>query len=149
MNDIKLNKVKVSYKNEEKLSERLTMENITDSIKIFMQIFDEDTMDLKESVKVLFLNSANHVLSYMDLSEGGTLSAEIDVKLILQGALTDNASKIILCHNHPSGDVTPSIEDIKVTSKIKNACDMMNIQLLDHVIITSEHYFSFLKGGLM
>ena len=145
-----VSEVKLSYKSKVKASERPKVLNSKASFDILLKSFDHDTIELRETMKMLLLNRANKVLGVMDVSNGGTAGTVIDVKLIMQCALLSNASSIILCHNHPSGNLTPSTEDNNMTRKIKNACDIMSINLLDHIIITSEEkYYSYADEGMI
>ena len=73
----------------------------------------------------------------------------MDIKVVFQTALKSNASSILLCHNHPSGNLKPSEQDIKITKSIKEAGKLMEIALLDHLIITDEGFFSFADEGMM
>ena len=145
----KISEAKVVYKNKVKPSERLTISTSKDCYKAFLTVFNEDTIELKESMKALFLNNANQALAFITISDGGTDSTPMDIRQIMQCALLVNAKRLILCHNHPSGDVTPSIEDIAVTYNVRKACDVMGIELIEHLIISSDDYFSFVGKGLM
>lgn len=100
----------------------------------------------QEKVKVLILNSKNVVLKTQDVSLGGSNSASIEPKDVLAEAIKMQAPKIILVHNHPSGDVKPSKGDYKVTDRIYEAAQLMGIQLLDHIIIGDGTYQSLLLG---
>lgn len=94
------------------------------------------------------LNRSNAVLGILSISKGGISGTVTDVRLIFQGALKTNASGIIVCHNHPSGNANPSESDRKITQKIKEAGNLMDIQLLDHIIILPvEGYYSFADDG--
>ena len=145
-----VSEVKLTYKSKVKASERPKVMNSKASFDILLKSFDSDTIELRETMKMLLLNRANKVLGVMDVSNGGTSATVVDVKLIMQCALLGNADGIILCHNHPSGTLTPSTEDNNVTRKIKNACDIMNIQFLDHIIISPEEkYYSYADEGII
>ena len=100
----------------------------------------------QEKVKVLILNSKNVILKTQDVSLGGSNSASIEPKDVLAEAIKMQAPKIILVHNHPSGDVKPSKGDYKVTDRIYEAAQLMGIQLLDHIIIGDGTYQSLLLG---
>ena len=95
------------------------------------------------------MNRSNHVLGCLTVSEGGPYSTAVDVKLILQGALLTNASGVILAHNHPSGNLKPSEPDKIMTERIRKALTVMEVNLLDHLIVTRESYFSFVDEGVM
>ena len=97
----------------------------------------------------MFTNKAGHILGCLTISEGGPCSTAVDVKLILQGALLMNASGVILAHNHPSGNLHPSVPDKVITEKISKALDTMDINLLDHLIVTRDSYYSFADEDLI
>lgn len=112
------------------------------------RVFDVDTIGYKETFKVLLLNNANKIIGYTTISEGGLTSTIVDVRMILQTALVSNATSIILTHNHPSGNPHPSIHDDNLTKKIKSACELMDIQLLDHIIVTPyDSFYSYCNEG--
>lgn len=100
-----------------------------------------------EQFWVLYLNNANKVLSKQKISDGGMTATVVDVRLILKRALELNATALILCHNHPSGTLIPSKADAVITDKIKKAAQYMDIQVLDHLIVTDQSYFSFADQG--
>lgn len=108
------------------------------------RVFDADTIGYKETFKVLLLNNANKIIGYTTISEGGLTSTIVDIRMILQTALVSNATSIILTHNHPSGNPHPSIHDDNLTKKIKSACELMDIRLLDHIIVTPyDSFYSY------
>ena len=96
-----------------------------------------------EEFWVLYLNRANIVLRKEKVSSGGISGTVVDQKMILKKALLNLSSSIILVHNHPSGNSKPSLADKKVTQKMKSACEMLEINLLDHLIIAGNAYYSF------
>lgn len=102
-----------------------------------------------EEFWLLLLNRANKVLGRFKISQGGLSGTVIDTRIILKKALDRLASSIIVCHNHPSGNIQPSDADIRITEKIKKASEMLEIRLLDHVIIADKSYFSFADEGLI
>jgi DNA repair protein RadC len=95
-------------------------------------------IEQKETFKMLLLNRANKVLGITTISEGGLSGTVTDVRLIYQYAIKGNCSGIIVAHNHPSGNQNPSESDLKITQKIKEAGNLLDIQLLDHIILTPE-----------
>jgi DNA repair protein RadC len=106
--------------------------------------------DLKhEEFWILLLNRANRVLGRIRVSQGGITGTVIDARIILKHAIERLACSIILCHNHPSGNLKPSDADITITSKIRESCKHMDIQVLDHIIIADNSYFSFSDEGLI
>jgi DNA repair protein RadC len=104
---------------------------------------------LHEEFWILFLNRSNRVISRMKLSQGGISGTVTDVRLVMKKAVECLASGIIVCHNHPSGNLNPSESDSKITQKIKEAGNLMDIQLLDHLIISDKDYYSFADNGLI
>lgn len=123
--------------------------NSRETYSLITNYWNLDTIEMLEEVKVILLNKANKVLGIFDLSKGGICSSIVDVKIVLSIALKTLASGIIIVHNHPSANLTPSKADIDITQKLKSACDIMEILLLDHLIITKEDYFSFADDGLL
>jgi len=102
-----------------------------------------------EEFWVLYLNRANRVIDGVMISRGGISGTVTDVKIILKHAVDRRASGMILCHNHPSGHTTPSNADIKITRKLKNAADYLDIQVLDHLITGENSYYSFADEGIL
>ncbi|HNY53088.1 MAG TPA: DNA repair protein RadC [Bacteroidales bacterium] len=102
-----------------------------------------------EEFWILFLNRSNRVIDRMKLSQGGISGTVTDVRIIMKKAVEFLASAIIVCHNHPSGNLNPSDADSKITGKIKEAGSIMDIQLLDHIIISGKDYYSFADNGLI
>ena len=102
-----------------------------------------------EEFWVLHLNRANKVIGRERTSMGGVSGTVVDVKLIMKSALSNLSSSIILCHNHPSGNDKPSENDKQITQKVKSACELLDIALLDHVIVAGAAYMSFADEGLL
>ncbi|MDX6746698.1 DNA repair protein RadC [Polaribacter sp. PL03] len=102
-----------------------------------------------EEFWVLFLNNSNKVMAKSQISKGGLTATIVDIRLVFKRALELAAVAIIVCHNHPSGKLTPSNADKKLTQKIKEAGDTLDIKLLDHLIITEKAYFSFADESLL
>ena len=103
----------------------------------------------KEQVRIAILNIKNELIKDIILSIGNIESAIVDMKEIMKEVLRNSGSKIIIIHNHPSGEVEPSAEDIKTTKKLKEACRIMDIALIDHIIIGNNDYFSFGENGII
>ena len=113
-------------------------------------IFQPILSDLShEEFWILYLNRSNKVISRMKLSQGGVSGTVTDVRIVMKKAVELLASGIILCHNHPSGNLNPSDADSKITQKIKEAGSFMDIQLLDHLIISDKDYYSFADNGMI
>ena len=139
--------VALSYRNSVPYDQRTKITGAKDAYRILRKLHDDNTIDYTETFKVLYLNQANHVLGYKIVSEGGLTSTYSDIRTIMQGALLTNAVSMIIAHNHPSGNVTPSEKDIQITSQINKAAKLLDLQLLDHIIYTRETYFSFADDG--
>jgi len=102
-----------------------------------------------EEFHVMFLNRANRVIKSERISQGGVSGTVTDVRLILKRAIELLASGMVISHNHPSGNTSPSDSDIRITQKIKEAGALLDIQLLDHIIVTGRDYYSFADNGAM
>jgi len=102
-----------------------------------------------EEFWILFLNRSNRVINRMKLSQGGISGTVTDVRIVMKKAIENLASGMIVCHNHPSGNLNPSESDTRITQKIKEAGAMLDVQLLDHLIISDKEYFSFADNGLL
>ncbi len=102
-----------------------------------------------EVFAVLFLNRANKINHFEILSKGGLSGTVADPRVILKKALETNATSLILCHNHPSGNLIPSHADEELTKKIKSAASYCDIQVLDHLIVSEEGYYSFADEGVI
>lgn len=102
-----------------------------------------------EEFWVLFLNNSNKVISKKQLSKGGITATMVDVRLLFKRAVELTSVGVIVCHNHPSGKLSPSNSDKQLTTKIKEAGNTLDIKLLDHLIITQKEYFSFADNGLI
>ena len=127
--------------------EIIEKKQITTSRDIFM-LFHPKLSDLPhEEFWVLLLNNANRYLDMQRLSVGGLTNTAADVRLIMKMAIEQLASCIVLCHNHPSGNVTPGNYDMLVTGKVKEGGALLDIRLIDHVIIANNQYYSFADEG--
>ncbi|MCA6066241.1 DNA repair protein RadC [Chryseobacterium sp. RG1] len=102
-----------------------------------------------EEFWAIFLNQSNRIVHFTQLTQGGINQSVVDVRVLFRTALDHFSTGIIIAHNHPSGNLKPSIDDLDITQKIKEAGNMLSIQLLDHLIITQNSYFSFSDEGLL
>ena len=130
-------------------SEVLEKQVIVTSKDAFELFYPYLTDSHYEGFWVLFLNRANRRLSVQNISEGGQAGTVADPKKIFKLALEQNAASMILCHNHPSGNLKPSEADIKLTRKLKDAGQMLDMPVLDHLIIGDEKYYSFADEGML
>ena len=102
-----------------------------------------------EEFFVLYLNRANKIIKYERISQGGMSGTVTDIKIILRKGLENKASGLILCHNHPSGNLNPSEADSAITKKIKEASALMDMPTIDHIIIGNRDFFSFADNGII
>lgn len=127
----------------------LKEEHITCSKDAYL-IFRQKLIDLDhEEFHVCFLNQKNKVIATERISEGGLTATIADGRKIFRSALLHQATSIILCHNHPSGNLKASDEDIRLTKKLKQAGEQLDIRVFDHIIIASKGYVSFMDEGLL
>lgn len=141
-NPLQIAEVKLSYQTKVKAADRPKIASSADAAKIIKQWWDRDKIEFVEEFKILMLNRANKVLGIATISTGGISGTVADPKLIFSTALKANASAIILAHNHPSGNLCPSEADERLTKKVVAGGKFLEINVLDHLIITKDHYCS-------
>ncbi len=143
---MKASEIKLSYKRK---STGIIITSSKDVESVLRNYWNEDSLDYFESFVVIYLSRKNEVLGVMKISDGSIEACIVDPRRIFQGALLTNSSSIILAHNHPSGNLKPSSNDIKITNQIKEGSELLKIKVLDHVILTTESYFSFADDGMI
>ncbi len=143
-----ISEITISYRNKVKPSERRKISCSRDIYSLLCDIWT-DRIEYVEEFYAVLLNRGNMVLGFTKISSGGVSGTVADPKVIFQAALKANASSIIIAHNHPSGNEKPSESDIRLTKKIKSAGKFLDLPLLDHIIVTTEKYFSFADEGLL
>lgn len=124
--------------------EREKVSSSKDAFEIFLASLADKAY---EEFWILLLNRANRILKKLNISEGGISGTVADPKKIFKLALDNNASSIILCHNHPSGNIQPSESDVKLTNKLKDAGKLLDLPVIDHIIIGEDKYYSFADEG--
>lgn len=147
--EFQIAEVDLIYKPKVKASERPSIKTSKDAWTILQNNWDVNKIDFIEQFKVILLNRANKVLGILKASSGGVTGTLVDPKVVFVAALKANACGIIISHNHPSGNLKPSLKDQQITAKLKNGAELLDINLLDHLIITSEGYLSFADEGLL
>ena len=143
-----VSEVQLSYKNKVKKADRIKIsnsQNCYDAVKDYYS----DFVDYKEKFGVLVMNRDNEALAFKIVSEGDLTGTVVDMKEIFLIAIKVRGSSIIIFHNHPSGKLKPSESDKKITDKISKSGKMLDVNLLDHIIISSEGYYSFADEGLI
>ena len=118
-----------------------------DADRILRNYINKEQLDLIECFWVILLTNANRVLGISEVGRGTTLGVQTNPKYIFQTVLMVNAASIIVAHNHPSGNLAVSSNDVRETKKLRELARLMDITLLDHLIITSESFLSFSKEG--
>lgn len=135
------------------LGKRVRSEKVEESMQILNSRDVVNLMQDKiayldhEEFWAIYLNQANRILNFFQISKGGITSAGVDTRIVMQQAMLHRATQIILCHNHPSGSVRPSRADIQLTEKLHHAAELMDMLLVDHIIIHRERYYSFAEEG--
>ncbi len=146
----KVNEIKVSYKERIPASFWQKIVSSQDAAQVLFEHWDKDTIGLYESFKVVFLNNSNKVKGVYELSKGGITGTLADVRLLFGIALKSATCAVLLSHNHPSGKLMPSGADKDLTNKLKQAGDILDIKVLDHLILVPNgDYYSFADNGLL
>ena len=143
-----LAEITITYKPTQKTIDMAKITCSRDSYNILLSNWG-DNLEYIEEFKILLLNRANKILGIATVGVGGVAGVMVDPKLIFQKALLSNASAIILAHNHPSGNLQPSQGDLTVTKKIINGSVFLDIDILDHLIVTPYGYYSFADEGML
>ena len=130
--------------NREKLEQRFT---VTSAQSVYDYLKSDLANKPQEEIWVLFLNRSNQVITKYRSTSGSAVSTVFDLKTIMKEALLSDAQGVILCHNHPSGNLRPSLEDDKITRKLKEAAAYMEMRMLDHVILTAQGFYSYADNG--
>ena len=116
------------------------------SVDVIRKFYFDD-INIYESFFILLLNRANNTTGFAKISQGGTAGTCVDIKIIAKYAIESLSSSVIICHNHPSGNITPSEVDINITKKIKDALLLLDIRLTDHIILSENDFYSFADNG--
>lgn len=142
--------IRVSFSHKIPQKERIQIKSSQDAYKVLKDVWDSDLIAYQEAFLVLLLNRSNRVLGYRFISTGGVSSTIVDAKHIFGLAVKCNASNIILAHNHPSSNTKPSQADLNLTRKLKKAGNLLDVEVLDHLIITPDlYYYSFADEGVL
>jgi DNA repair protein RadC len=139
--EYKLNAVKHNFKKA-----RITSPK--DAADYARQFYLDDIV-IYESSFILLLNQANETVGFAKISQGGVTGTVVDIKLILKYAIDNLASGIIFIHNHPTGNLRPSQNDIRTSNKLKSACELIDVKLIDSITISDEGYYSMADEGII
>lgn len=145
---IEISEIDIIYKKKVKSSQLPKITSSNDANELLRSIWS-DKIELCEEFVLLLLNKSNKCLGWVKISQGGTSGTVVDFKLILGTAIKAVANGIIVCHNHPSGNINPSTQDINCTKRLKECCKLFDIELLDHIILSgdTENFYSFIDNG--
>ena len=141
--------VELVYRNKVRPSDRPKVSRSKDAYDCFMATWNLDKIEFVEQFKMMLLNRAGRVLGIVDISTGGVSGTFVDIKVIFSAALKGNATSIILAHNHPSGNLKPSQNDLELTKRIARAGEILDIRVNEHLIITFDGFYSFADEGLI
>ena len=139
----KISEIELTYKRKVKAGDRPKISCSQDAYKLFRENWNDLTINLQEEFKMLLLDRNNHCMGVVPLSKGGVSGTVIDAKLVFASALKACACAIILGHNHPSGNTKPSEVDKRLTEKLAQGGNYLDLKILDHIIVTDETYSSF------
>ena len=119
-----------------------------DAVNYIRQFYFDD-IDIYESSFILLLNHSGMTIGYAKISQGGVTGTIIDPKIVFKYVIDSLATRFIICHNHPSGNTKPSDADKQITYKLKEFANLIDVNLLDHIILTSDSFYSFMEEGLL
>jgi DNA repair protein RadC len=141
--------IKISYSHKVRPSDMRKLSGSEDAYELLLSVWDMGNIDYIEEFMCIYLTRANKVLGVKKISQGGVSGTVADPKLIFQSALKTNSSAVILAHNHPSGNCTPSDADKALTRKVQMAGQVLEISVLDHIIVNRDSFYSMADNGDM
>ena len=146
INTVKVSEIELHYKCPERPSILPQVTKPHEAYHLLHEKWDENRIEMVEDFKVLLLNRSYRALGVYTMSNGGVNALATDPKLVFAAALLTNASSIVLAHNHPCGNLTPRLADKKLTDQMKKGGKLLGIDVIDHLIITNEGFYSFKHG---
>lgn len=149
LNCFPVQELQLIYKQKFKPSERPKISNSQDCYRVLLSTWNIGVMGFIEEFKILLLNRANRVIGCYEVSSGGICGTIVDPRVVFAAAIKSCAVGIVLAHNHPSGNLTPSESDLQLTRKLKEGGILLDITVLDHIILTGESYLSFADEGYL
>ena len=135
--------VELIYRNKVNPKERPKVKSSSTAYAIFMEAWDMNKIELVEQFSILLLDRSNSCIGISNVSQGGISACIVDPKVIFATALKARASSLILAHNHPSGNLTPSKADVSITESLIAGGKLLDLSILDHLIVTPTNYYSF------
>ena len=144
----KVNEISLKYQGNHKIMNAPKITSSWVAKELLFEEWNKDEIGLQESFKVMLLNNANRVKGVLEISKGGITGTLVDIRIVFAVVLKSLTTGIILAHNHPSGTLTPSLADKRITEKIQQAAKLFDVKLLDHLILSPEGgYYSFADEG--
>ena len=145
----KVAEIEISYRPVFKMAELPQVTSSNQAYEVLMDRWDDGRLELLEEFKVILLNRRGRVLGVVNISQGGISGTVADPKVIFAVALKACASSVILAHNHPSGELSPSNADLALTKRLIAGGDILGIEVHDHLIVSRYGFYSFGDEGLM
>ncbi|MBN2682810.1 MAG: JAB domain-containing protein [Bacteroidales bacterium] len=150
MNTKDLGEIQVSYKYKSGIQNRFKITNSSEAFKASMCVFNKHSLSIQEQFVVLYLNNSNTIIGVRNMFSGTQTGTMVDLKLVVAVGIKLFSSGVIIAHNHPSGNLKPSNNDISLTTRLKIALELYNIKLLDHLIVSPHNkYVSLEDEGYM
>lgn len=145
----RISEIGIYYKSKVPYRDRISINSPDMAYEVLKRAWDQNKIELLEEFKILLVDNKSNCLGIVDIASGSINSCIVDPRLLFSAALKARASGIILAHNHPSGNVFPSENDKKLTEKIRQGAEILNIAILDHLIVSPHNYYSFAEKGLI
>lgn len=142
------NEIEIVYKPNLSAANLTKIESAHEAVEFLRSIWPDD-LEFRERFYAIYLNRQNKILGYFLISIGGVSGTFVDAKLVFQPAFAMHASSIILAHNHPSGNLKPSTADEKLTKNLATVGKLLDLQVLEHIILTNESFYSFANNSLI
>lgn len=140
---MKATEVKLTYKNRMRIEDRPIVTNSLDAYELFVTEWDDDKIELQEQFKIMLLDKSNSCLGIVEIASGGIDYCLVDAKLVFAAALKARATAMIVAHNHPTGNLRFSEPDRKLTEKLVEIGNLLDLPVLDHLIVSCEGYRSY------
>lgn len=148
--ETKVNEIAISYRGNLKTNQLPKITSSQNAAELLYGQWNKNNIELHETFKVMLLNNANKVKGIYEVSTGGITGTLVDLRILFAVVLKSLTTAVILAHNHPSGTLTPSEPDKRLTQKIKKAGELFDIKVLDHLILIPDgNYFSFADEGIL
>lgn len=145
----KISEIELTYKRKVKADDRPKVSCSMDAYDLFRENWNDLTINLAEEFKVMLLDRNNRCMGIVPISKGGVSGTIVDPKLVFASALKARACSVILGHNHPSGNITPSEADKRLTKKLIDGGKYLDLPVIDHIIVTEDKYSSFADMALI